>query len=69
MSPGDLTALERRCVMPFYRMMMGLVAVANPRYDVPFEALRELGRETTDAEVVELLGDAGELTTRNAGLT
>lgn len=39
-------------------MMMGLSAVANPRYDVPFEALRELGRETTDAAVVDLLGNA-----------
>lgn len=59
MSRGrDLTELERRCVLPFYRMMMGLSAVTNPRYDVPFEDLRELGRETTDAEVVELLGDS-----------
>lgn len=58
MSRGrDLTELERRCVLPYYRMMMALSAVTNPRYDVPFEELRELGRRTTDGEVLELLGN------------
>lgn len=49
--PG-LTDLERRCVLPFYLTMMGLNAL---NHDVPFDALREVVRETTDGEVAELL--------------
>jgi hypothetical protein len=47
-----LTDLERRCVLPFYLTMMGLNALDH---DVPFDALREVARETTDDEVAELL--------------
>jgi len=49
--PG-LTDLERRCVLPFYLTMMGLNALSH---DVPFDALREVARGTTDGEVAELL--------------
>ncbi|GAA1280601.1 hypothetical protein Psi02_67320 [Planotetraspora silvatica] len=38
--------------MPFYLAMMGLNAV---RHGVPFDALREVARGTTDDEVAELL--------------
>jgi hypothetical protein len=50
--PG-LTDLERRCVLPFYMKMAGLNA---RNHDVPFDALREVARETTDDEVTTLLG-------------
>ncbi len=49
--PG-LTNLEQRCVLPFYLRMMGLNVLSH---DVPFNTLRELARETTDEEVVQLL--------------
>lgn len=48
-----MTDLERRCVLPFYLKMMGLNALSH---DVPFDTLRILARETTDDEVVQLLG-------------
>jgi hypothetical protein len=50
--PG-LSALERRCVVPFYLTMMRLNALS---YDVPFDTLREVTRQTTDEEVAQLLG-------------
>jgi hypothetical protein len=50
--PG-LSALERRCVVPFYLSMMGLNAQGH---DVPYATLREVARETTDEEVARLLG-------------
>lgn len=49
--PG-LTDLERRCVSPFYLKMMRLNA---RRYDVPFDALRDVAQATTDDEVAMLL--------------
>lgn len=49
--PG-LTALEQRCVKPFYLKMMGLNAVHR---DIPFDVLRDLARETSDDEVMILL--------------
>jgi hypothetical protein len=52
--PG-LTDLERRCVSPFYLTMMRLNALTH---DVPFDALREVARVTTDDEVVMLLVSA-----------
>ena len=44
--------LERRCVLPFYLDMMGISVPA----EVPFDALREVARTTTDDEVAQLLG-------------
>lgn len=52
--PG-LTDLERRCVLPFYLKMMGLNALTH---NVPFGALLEVARATTDDEVVMLLASA-----------
>jgi hypothetical protein len=48
-----LTELEERCVVPFYLQMMGLNALGYP---VPFTRLRDVGRPTTNDEVIELLG-------------
>jgi hypothetical protein len=51
----DVTALgdlEERCVRPFYREVFGLNALSHP---VRYEALAELGRGTTDEEVIALL--------------
>ena len=47
-----MSALEQRCVAPFYRKMMGLNAL---RHDGLLSAVREVARETTDGEVAELL--------------
>jgi hypothetical protein len=49
--PG-LSDLERRCAAPSYLSMMGLNALSH---DVPYGTLREVGRETTDDEVAQLL--------------
>jgi hypothetical protein len=49
--PG-LTDLERRCVLPFYRRMMGLNALSDV---VSFDTLRSVARETTDDEVAGLV--------------
>jgi hypothetical protein len=46
-----LNDLERRCVLPFYLKMMGVSVPA----EVPFDALREVGRTTSDDEVAQLL--------------
>lgn len=49
---AELSALEQRCVAPFYLKMMGLNAL---RHDGLLSAVREVARETTDSEVAELL--------------
>jgi hypothetical protein len=51
-SVAELSALEQRCVAPFYLKMMGLNAL---RHDGLLSAVREVARETTDSEVAELL--------------
>lgn len=56
--------LERRCVLPFYLDMMG-VSVPS---EVPFDTLREVARETTDDEVVQLLGSHWRLRVMGAWL-
>jgi hypothetical protein len=50
-SHRPLNDLERRCVLPFYLKMMGVSVPA----EVPFDALRETARTTTDDEVAQLL--------------
>ncbi|HEY5400329.1 MAG TPA: hypothetical protein VIL16_33585 [Trebonia sp.] len=57
--PG-LSDLEQRCVVPFYLKLMGLNAAFR---DVPFDGLLNVARETTDGEVVTLLGSAVGCTT------
>jgi hypothetical protein len=52
---SGLTDLERRCVLPFYMTMMRLNALSD---DVPFDALGEVARGTTDDEVTVLLASA-----------
>lgn len=49
---AELSVLEQRCVVPFYRKMMGLNAL---RQDSMLGAVRDVARETTDSEVAELL--------------
>ncbi len=47
-----LSDLEERCVRPFYLTMMGLNALSHV---VPYDALSEVGRRTSDEEVARLL--------------
>jgi len=49
---ADWSALEQRCVAPFYLKMMRLNAL---HHDGLLSAVREVARETTDSEVAELL--------------
>jgi hypothetical protein len=48
----ELTELEQRCVLPFYRKMMGLNALYRA---VPVDSLGEVARGTADDEVSTLL--------------